>query len=136
MPSTNTANDKGQNQRPAWETNGSMANVIMSSDSGTTFPGQQSRAEPQVLAIGTATTMTSPPLANHSLYGSRTQASNNRFESYRVCFEKRHSTSYFPNISSKQKNRQMYHRRFNLRSSQPQVSVTHGEPPPAYSDMR
>lgn len=102
----------------------------------TNFIGQKSVAEKNVLAIGTASSMTSRLSFYHTPCASSTQASTNRFGSCEVRFNKRHRTLDCSLTPNKEKKRLMYFREVNLPVQQPLEAVTQSEPPPKFLGAR
>lgn len=132
VPSTNTTSNKNQNRGPTWQTRGSTVNVTTSSNTESTFLGQKSVVEPNVYVINTASTMISPLSSDLFLCPSSTQAYANRCDPCEVCFDKRHRTLDCPLIPNKQRKGPMYLIGVSICGPQPQETVRHGTPPPAY----
>lgn len=136
MPPTNTASNKNQSLRPVWQTWGSTVNVTTSSETRTTSIEQESGAKPNMLAIGTASTMTPPPSSILSPYISSTQASTSRFKSCGVLFDKQHRPPDCLLISDEQRKRLMYLREVNVHVLKRQEALMHGETPLEYPEAR
>lgn len=100
----------------------------MSSETRTTFIVQQFRAEPNVIAVGTASTANIPRFLSLMAYARSTQTSTSQFHANKVCFYKRHRTLDCQLIPDEQKKQLVYSIGVNLCVPHTWIAATHGEP--------
>lgn len=136
MSSINMISNKIQSRRLAWQTRGSTVDKLTSSNTGTTFFGQQYGHEPNVLDIETASTMTPPLSSNLLSYPSSTHALTSQFELFVVCFDRQNGTPHCLLFPVDQKKRLAQLIKANLCSTKPREAVPHDETPSANHGAR